>query len=66
MTLIPGPLRTAVVDLHRDEAGQAMTEYVILLVAIAIAAIGLTQALGQTVNGKLEVATSALDEITPL
>ena len=42
--------------------GQGMIEYIIMVVLLAIAAIGITELLGQTVRVKLAEITSSLQE----
>ena len=43
------PTRT-LLDLHRDERGQGMTEYVIILVAIAVVCIAISVQFGGKVK----------------
>ena len=45
-----------------DKKGQGMIEYIILVALLAIAAIGITELLGQTVRVKLAEITSGLQE----
>lgn len=47
------------VRLHR-QAGQGMTEYIIIVALIAIAAIGVYTAFGDIVRGQTSVAAAAL------
>jgi type IV pilus assembly protein PilA len=42
------------------ERGQGMTEYIIIVALIAVAAIGVYQAFGKVVRGQTAVASSAL------
>ncbi|MFH1222982.1 MAG: hypothetical protein V1647_01395 [Pseudomonadota bacterium] len=44
----------------RNKKGQGMIEYVILVALLAVAAIGITELLGQTVRTKLSQVTSSL------
>jgi type IV pilus assembly protein PilA len=44
---------------HRQR-GQGMTEYIIIVALIAIAAIGIYQAFGDIVRGQTSIAASAL------
>ncbi len=45
-----------------NRRGQGMIEYIILVALLAIAAIGITELLGQTVRVKLAEITSGLQE----
>ncbi len=45
-----------------NRKGQGMIEYIILVALLAIAAIGITELLGQTVRVKLAEITSSLQE----
>lgn len=45
-----------------NKKGQGMIEYIILVALLAIAAIGITELLGQTVRVKLAEITSGLQE----
>jgi Flp pilus assembly pilin Flp len=56
MTHPPSLLRT----LHDDERGQGMTEYVIILVAIAVVCIAITVQFGGRIQ---ELFTTAHDEM---
>jgi Flp pilus assembly pilin Flp len=40
----------------RNDQGQGLTEYLILLLLIAVISIGATRTLGSTIKGKLEMA----------
>jgi Flp pilus assembly pilin Flp len=44
-------------SLARDERGLSTVEYIIILVLIAVAGIGLWRAFGDTVSGKIGDAT---------
>ncbi len=46
-------------NLHR-QLGQGMTEYIIIVALIAVAAIGVYQAFGKVVRGTTSVAASSL------
>ena len=48
-----------------NKKGQGMIEYIILVALLAIAAIGITELLGQTVRTKLAQITSSLQDRTP-
>lgn len=45
---------------NRSDAGQGMTEYIIVVALIAIAAIGVTTAFGGNVRGLMGATTAAL------
>ena len=49
-------------SLLSNKKGQGMIEYIILVALLAIAAIGITELLGQTVRVKLAEITSSLQE----
>jgi Flp pilus assembly pilin Flp len=44
----------------REQQGQGMTEYIIVVALIAIAAIGIYTAFGKTVRGQMAVTAQAL------
>ena len=44
----------------RKQAGQGMTEYIIIVALIAIAAIGVYTAFGKTVRGQMAVTAQSL------
>ena len=46
----------------KNKKGQGMIEYIILVALLAIAAIGVTEVLGQTVRTKLAEITSGLQD----
>ena len=45
--------QTAAANLHQDERGQGMTEYVIILVAIAVVCIAIAVSFGGKIKGPL-------------
>lgn len=45
-----------------NKKGQGMVEYIIVVALVAIAAIGITELLGQTVRTKLAEITASLQE----
>ena len=49
--------RCGAVDLRQDERGLSTVEYIIILMLIAVAGIGLWQAFGDTVSDKISSAT---------
>ena len=56
------PTRT-LLDLHRDERGQGMTEYVIILVAIAVVCIAISVQFGGKVKDLFTDASIELDVV---
>jgi len=47
-------------NLRRRQLGQGMTEYIIIVALIAVAAIGVYKAFGDVVRGQTSVAASTL------
>jgi len=47
--------------LHRDQRGQGMAEYALIIVAVALLAIGGYKLLGAGINTKINEAKSALE-----
>ena len=45
---------------HQQQHGQGMTEYIIIVALIAVAAIGVYTAFGKTVRGQMAVTAQAL------
>ncbi|MFZ0036795.1 MAG: Flp family type IVb pilin [Candidatus Acidiferrales bacterium] len=50
--------------LYREEAGQDLTEYALLLVLVALVAIATMQTLGSTISGVFANASSNLTSAT--
>ena len=48
---------------HKDESGQGMTEYVIILVAIAIVCIAITVTFGGKIKALFETADAEIDTV---
>ena len=46
-----------------DQKGQGLTEYLILLLLIAVVSIGVTQALGKTIQNKIRDAQTKIDRV---
>lgn len=46
-----------------NESGQGLTEYITLLLLIAVLSIGVTQTLGKRVKQKIEEASNQIDSI---
>jgi pilus assembly protein Flp/PilA len=64
MTLI-SRLRTFFDRLRRDEDGQGLAEYALILALIAIVAIVALIYLGTQISDKLSIVGSTLDSVTP-
>jgi pilus assembly protein Flp/PilA len=64
MTLI-SRLRTFFDRFHRDEDGQGLAEYALILALIAIVAIVALIYLGSQISDKLSIVGSTLDSVTP-
>lgn len=47
--------------LWRNEAGQGLTEYLILVVLIAVISITATRSLGRTIKDKIQTARQHID-----
>jgi Flp pilus assembly pilin Flp len=56
----PGNHEDASMKTFRRQQGQGMTEYIIVVALIAIAAIGVYTAFGKTVRGQMAVTAQAL------
>ncbi len=50
-------------DLHHDERGQGMTEYVIILVAIAVVCIAIAVQFGGKVQGLFQDAHDEMNTV---
>ncbi len=50
-------------QLHRDERGQGMTEYVIILVAIAVVCISIAVTFGAEIKALFETADVELNTV---
>jgi type IV pilus assembly protein PilA len=48
------------IAIFRKQLGQGMTEYIIIVALIAVAAIGVYQAFGDIIRGQTSVAASTL------
>jgi Flp pilus assembly pilin Flp len=55
--------RAAFLSLHEDEAGQGMTEYVIILVAIAVVCIAIAVSFGGKIKGLFEEADTRIGDV---
>ena len=47
-------------SISRKQLGQGMTEYIIIVALIAVAAIGVYQAFGDVIRGQTSIAASSL------
>jgi Flp pilus assembly pilin Flp len=54
--LLPQKISRAFAQLHSDERGQGMTEYVIILVAIAVVCIAIAVQFGAEIKALFETA----------
>ncbi len=63
LKLIQESARNAITRLHSDEKGQGMTEYVIILVAIAVVCIAIAVQFGGKIKALFETADSAVDTV---
>jgi Flp pilus assembly pilin Flp len=55
--------QTSAANLHQDERGQGMTEYVIILVAIAVVCIAIAVSFGGKIKGLFETADAEIDNV---
>ncbi len=53
-------VKNALIALHTDESGATMTEYIILLILLACAIIGIVSTFGKTVYEKFSAANSTV------
>ena len=56
-------IKNALVSLHNDERGQGMTEYVIILVAIAVVCIAIAVQFGGKIKDLFTTADSEIDTV---
>ena len=63
LNLIQESARNAISRLHSDEKGQGMTEYVIILVAIAVVCIAIAVQFGGKIKALFETADSEIDTV---
>ena len=57
-------MKEIVLRLYREDAGQDLTEYALLLVLVALVAIATMQTLGSTISGVFGNAASNLTSAT--
>ena len=63
LALIASSAKTALASIHSDERGQGMTEYVIILVAIAVVCIAIAVQFGGKIKGLFETADGEIDTV---
>ncbi len=63
LALVVDSARDAMNRLHNDERGQGMTEYVIILVAIAVVCIAIAVQFGGKIKGLFETADGEIDTV---
>ena len=63
LDLVAASTRDAFARLHSDERGQGMTEYVIILVAIAVVCIAIAVQFGGKIKALFETADSEIDTV---
>ncbi len=56
-------IKSVLKSLHNDERGQGMTEYVIILVAIAVVCIAIAVQFGEKIQGLFTISNTALDSV---
>lgn len=50
-------------SMIRSQSGQALSEYLILTILIAMVAIGMTRGLGKAIKGRLHFAQKQIDKL---
>ena len=60
----PAPKRQRQFTDYRNDRGQGLTEYLILLLLIAVISIAATQSLGKTIKSKLQSARKQINEVS--
>jgi Flp pilus assembly pilin Flp len=63
IALVRDAAATALKNIHDDERGQGMTEYVIILVAIAVVCIAIAVQFGGKIKGLFETADGEIDTV---
>ena len=63
LALVSDSAKNAFARLHADERGQGMTEYVIILVAIAVVCIAIAVSFGGKIKGLFETADTEIDNV---
>lgn len=53
-------VRTLIVHLHKDEAGQGLVEYALIMGLVVFAAVGTIGSLANEVNSAFSIITSKL------
>jgi pilus assembly protein Flp/PilA len=57
---VPKPIKITIVKLRRDESGQGLGEYALLLALVALLAVGALQLVGGGITSILSTAGSGL------
>lgn len=63
VSLFQSIVRARLAELHADERGQGMTEYVIILVAIAVVCIAIAVSFGGKIKELFETADTEIDTV---
>ncbi len=63
LSTVAASARSALARLHADERGQGMTEYVIILVAIAVVCIAIAVQFGGKIKALFETADGEIDTV---
>ncbi len=63
ISIVRDAAATALKNLHSDERGQGMTEYVIILVAIAVVCIAIAVQFGGKIKALFETADAEIDTV---
>ena len=63
MSELTASLTASLRNLHADERGQGMTEYVIILVAIAVVCIAIAVQFGGKIKALFETADAEIDTV---
>jgi len=63
LAIVTDSAKSAFARLHSDETGQGMTEYVIILVAIAVVCIAIAVSFGGKIKGLFETADGEIDNV---
>ncbi|HCP44462.1 MAG TPA: hypothetical protein DIU15_00270 [Deltaproteobacteria bacterium] len=63
LEIVSSRTRTALANLHGDQRGQGMTEYVIILVAIAVVCIAIAVQFGGKIKDLFNTADAEIDTV---
>ncbi len=61
---LPARIRSQLITLHRDESGQALTEYIVILGAISLVVVNVLGALCEALHRLSGQAVDGLDALT--